>query len=279
MPIVLSIAQTSGSTWVAGPEGLFQVDGTELNVVAQPQQELACCAVTEERVLVGGAPHGIAFSLDDGADWQASWMDGVSGPVLCIAPDPQVAASGVMLAGSAEGGILRTQNRGQHWSVSNFGIQDFTALCITWAPVAPEGAWPAWEVVFAGTESGIYRSPNGGRGWQRAEGPADAVQAVAVSPAFHSDGIVMAGTEEEGLWRSDDGGRTFARVSDAPARIDAIVAAGEQWYLSDDNSLWKSADGQRWEEVADGSAALVLATTPESELLSGGEDGLHRIQV
>lgn len=51
---------------------------------------LPCCGSDGERILVGGMPHGTAFSLNAGGNWQASWMDGVETGVLCIALDLQV---------------------------------------------------------------------------------------------------------------------------------------------------------------------------------------------
>jgi hypothetical protein len=222
MPIILSLSQHNGELWAAGPEGLFRVDDGELVNLLQPQAELACCAVTDTHVLVGGAPHGVAFTADK-ANWQAAWMDGVPGPVLCMAVDPRVEETGVVLAGSMEGGVLRSHNRGRTWNVCNFGLQDFVVLAMAWAPPAPADRWPRWEVVFAGTESGLYRSPNGGRGWRRVDGLDVVAQVIAVAPDFHENGLVLVGTEESGLWRSADGGHSFARVDGAPERIDAHV--------------------------------------------------------
>ncbi|MCB0159461.1 MAG: hypothetical protein KDD83_15105, partial [Caldilineaceae bacterium] len=75
MPIILSLSQYNGELWAAGPEGLFRVEDGELSSLLQPQAELACCAVTDTHLLVGGAPHGVAFTADK-ANWQAAWMDG-----------------------------------------------------------------------------------------------------------------------------------------------------------------------------------------------------------
>ena len=71
MPIILSLTKTNNELWAAGPEGLFKVNGHGLEPVPQPQQELACCASDGKRILVGGLPHGTAFSLDAGSNWQA----------------------------------------------------------------------------------------------------------------------------------------------------------------------------------------------------------------
>ncbi|MEZ4716038.1 MAG: hypothetical protein R2851_08110 [Caldilineaceae bacterium] len=38
------------------PEGLFRVEDGELSSLLQPQAELACCAVTDTHLLVGGVP-------------------------------------------------------------------------------------------------------------------------------------------------------------------------------------------------------------------------------
>jgi hypothetical protein len=198
MPIILSLCKLGNSLWAAGPEGLFKLNGHGLEPVPQPQQELACCGGDGTRILVGGMPHGTAFSLDQGGNWQASWMDGVETSVLCIAADPRVSESGVLLAGSAGGGVLRTANRGYGWQVCNYGLQDYTVLSLAWAPSTPTGAWPQWEVVFAGTEDGVYRSPNGGRGWRRCEGLTAVVQVIAVADNFHQGGLVLAGTEDQG---------------------------------------------------------------------------------
>jgi hypothetical protein len=278
MPIILSITQYDNALWAAGPEGLFKLNGHGLEAVAQPQQELACCGTDGSRLLVGGLPHGTAFSLDAGGNWQASWMDGVETSVLCIAADPRVAESGVLLAGSAGGGVLRTANRGYGWQVCNFGLQDYTVLAIAWAPPAPAEAWPQWEVVFAGTEDGVYRSPNGGRAWKRAEGLEGIVQAVAVAPDFHNSALVLAGTEDKGLWRSSDGGRSFTPVPNGPQRVDALVATERDWLLSDAEGIWRSSDGLAWHKVAGSRPALVLLNTAEG-VWAGGEHGVELVET
>jgi hypothetical protein len=276
MPIILSLAKDKDVLWAAGPEGLFKLNGHGLEAVPQPQVELACCSTDGTRILVGGLPHGTAFSLDAGGNWQASWMDGVEASVLCIAPAPDVAESGVLLAGSAGGGILRSANRGYGWQVCNFGLQDYTVLSIVWAPPALADAWPRWEVVFAGTEDGIYRSPNGGRGWKRSEGLAGIVQTIGVAADFHQSGIVLAGTEDQGLWRSTDGGRSFAPVENGPGRVDAITTTADGWLLSDADGLWRSTDGLVWSRIEGSKPALVLLNTPEG-VWAGGEFGVEQV--
>lgn len=278
MPIILSLTASNGRTWALGPEGLYEWYDSTLMTLPQPETHPACCLAVDGRLLVGGAPHGVAFSLDHGATWQAGWMDGVEDRVVALAADPRVETNGVLLAASEASGMLRSQDRGRTWFVTNFGLQSFQMLSLAWAPAAPAGAWPRWEVAFAGSEEGLYRTPNGGLGWKRCAGVQGAVLAVAVSPGFHTDGVVLAGAEDTGLWRSADGGRSFAHVPAAPASVNALVAVASGWVLSDGEGLWQSADGLAWQPVPGAGAALALLAHDDG-LLAGSADGVAPVHL
>ena len=272
MPIVLSLTQRDDALWALGPEGLYEYSDGELAPLPQPDAQPACCLSVGDRLLVGGATHGVAYAGSDGA-WQASWMDGVQASVVCMAADPDQAHSGVVLAGSSGGGILRTTNRGRHWSVCNFGLFNFDVLCMAWAPLQPAGQWPPLQAVFAGTEGGVYRSPNGGRGWKQSAGLNAPVISLAVAPDFHDGGAVLAGTEGAGLWRSEDGGFTFAAVPGAPEVVNALAAWDGGWLLSDAEGIWRSDDGAIWSRLEGIGPAFTLFPTPDG-LLAGGMDGV-----
>ena len=200
VPILLSLSSDAGRVWGAGPEGLFAVeeDGTGAGGAAAPVPGAA-----RDRGPAAGRrrPLGVAFTLDGGANWQASWMDYVDSRVVALAADPRVQETGVLLAGSEGGGVLRSFDRGSTWRAVNYGLHNYQVLALAWAPPAPKGTWPAWEVVFAGTEDGLYRSPNGGRAWKRSEGMHGVVLGIPAAPDYHSSGVVLAGTEDTGLWR------------------------------------------------------------------------------
>lgn len=273
MAIILSIAEANDVQWAAGPHGLFRVDGGALVPVLQPMERLACTLALSQRLLVGGGPFGVAYTSDQGQNWQAGWMAGCQSAVLVLAADPNVENSGVVLAGTEGEGVLRTTDRGGYWSPCNFGLRNYTILSLAWAPLGQVGPWPRREVVFAATEEGLYRSPNGGRGWRRAECPELVYQILAVSPDFHNNGVVMAGSEMDGLWRSEDGGRSFSRVSSAPEQVNALCAWDGGWLLSAAEELWHSADGVSWLPVA-GSAPVLVLRAAEGTILAGDEDGM-----
>jgi photosystem II stability/assembly factor-like uncharacterized protein len=69
------------------------------------------------------------------------------------------------------------------------------------------------ETIFVGTETGIFRSTNGGRAWREVGFPTEyaPVLSLALSPNFTDDGILFAGTESHGLFYSDDGGQSWMR--------------------------------------------------------------------
>ncbi len=281
MSIILSLSECEGKVWAAGPYGLFVVGEDELTPTPQPMERLTTACVLGDRIFTGGAPFGIAYLQDTAEQWQAAWREGAEEAVLTFATAPDYDDSGAILAGSEGDGVLRSLDRGLRWMPSNFGLQNLTILTLAWAPPMGEDAWPSWQVVFAGTEEGIYRSPNGGLGWKRSESADAAFQTVAVAPDMHCSGLVLAGTETDGLWRSADGGRTFAAVEGAPEQVNALIALtssngdGEaaNWLLSDDTQLWRSQDGSLWTPISGSDAALCLLEV-NGHIYAGGENGV-----
>lgn len=277
MSIILSLSKGYGALWAAGPDGLYQVKDGGLQQVPQPQENLYCCCAIHDRILVGGLPHGVAYSLQQGDNWQAGWMDAIQSPVVTLAADPRVEHSGVILAGTDGGGVLRTINRGGHWYARNFGLRSYNVLALLWAPPAPADAWPQWYTVFACTEEGVYHSPNGGRGWKRSESPEAVYQCLALNADFHRNGIVLAGTEGDGLYRSTDGGHTFAQVPDSPSQVNAMAAVDGGWLLSDADQLWHSSDGLQWRPFLEQGALVLLSS--DGETWMGTDEKVARVNV
>jgi hypothetical protein len=80
--------------------------------------------------------------------------------------------------------------------------------------------------LLAGTVSGVFASPDGGRSWKRISDPALAVTAIAVHPARPQR--ILLGTEGAGIWMSNDGGGDFFRSSlgMTATRVSALALAG-----------------------------------------------------
>jgi photosystem II stability/assembly factor-like uncharacterized protein len=128
------------------------------------------------------------------------------------------------------------------------------------------------ETLFVGTESGIFRSTNGGRAWREVGFPSDVapVLSLALSPDYAHDGTLFAGTESEGLYGSYDKGRTWTRLGAEaiPDTVNGIVlspqfpAKPHILALLDDAVLVSRDGGQSWSDwkpglsVAQGTASI-----------------------
>jgi photosystem II stability/assembly factor-like uncharacterized protein len=79
------------------------------------------------------------------------------------------------------------------------------------------------EVVYAGTQRGVYKSTDRGDAWQRTGLPEGR---VIWSIAFHplDPGVLYAGTEGSELWESRDGGESWTYLS-TPTNPDTIEAS------------------------------------------------------
>src|SRR5688500_17044566 len=96
-------------------------------------------------------------------------------------------------------GLARSHD-GATWSEAD-GLP-VAGQTITTVAASPDVA--ADRTLFAGTSGGILTSTDLGDTWRfvALDSPPPLISALAVSPDFHRDGIVLAGTFEDGLYRS-----------------------------------------------------------------------------
>jgi photosystem II stability/assembly factor-like uncharacterized protein len=143
------------------------------------------------------------------------------------------------------------------------------------------------ETLFVGTESGIFRSTNGGRAWREVNFPIEfaPVLCLAVSPDFATDGVIFAGTETCGLFRSDDRGQTWHRVGEDaiadtvngvvlspefPSTPDILAVLGAALLVSrDGGQSWAEWKASLDCELGITSALAPLGLAPDSPLLVG----------
>jgi photosystem II stability/assembly factor-like uncharacterized protein len=81
------------------------------------------------------------------------------------------------------------------------------------------------ETIFAGTDSALYFSYNGGRAWRPLPFPEDAapILSLAVSPDFAQDQTLFAGTEGNGLHRSQNRGQSWQKLDLPAASVNALL--------------------------------------------------------
>jgi hypothetical protein len=96
------------------------------------------------------------------------------------------------------------------------------------ALVAVSPAYRRDGTVFAGTDSGLFVTRDAGRSsTEITSAPltdVSQIEAVAVSPDFQNDRMVLVSTRERGLLRSSNGGTPFQPVGDELANSNHLVA-------------------------------------------------------
>ncbi|MDW8071055.1 MAG: hypothetical protein RMK79_06215, partial [Anaerolineae bacterium] len=143
----------------------------------------------------------------------------------------------------------------------------------------------------AGTDTGIFRSINGGRSWRPLSFPPELapVLSLAVSPAYPEDETLFAGTEACGLYVSRDDGQSWQRVSPElfPETVNTVlISTGSSGALhlavATDSVLYVSYDtGNTWyhlelglpEDEGISTMAAPSGVQPGMPLLVGVTDG------
>lgn len=267
----------AGQTWDSAYAALTTSERLPtLSVAIAPNFE-------REPVAFAGLNGALLRSHDGGRAWQRCRLPAPPPAISALAISPGYAGDGTVFAGTSEDGVLVSSDRGQNWAAWNFGLLDLNILCLG---ISPDFA--ADETIFAGTESGLFRSTNGGRAWKEISLPTgfDAILSLALSTNFAQDGILFAGTENNGLLISRDRGKSWGSLSEttssAPVNqilLSASGAADEIVILHGGALLLSNDGGQTWapwhaEQLGDWNITSVLALNePDGNFLMGLEGG------
>lgn len=115
-----------------------------------------------------------------------------------------------ILVGTVGQGVLRSTDGGDNWRRVGVGQglhSDALVRALANKPDKP-------ELVFAGTDKGLYRSDDAGQSWSLIDSPmsGSCVWALAIDSADHN--LMFAGTgtpDPAGVFRSTDGGKTWQK--------------------------------------------------------------------
>ena len=267
---VTGLARSGATLYAARTSGLYRsVDGgaTWQNTFAKLDEGLAATAVAalDQTVFVG--TKGAVLRSDDAGDtWHISGLVTPPPLVVALAVSPNFAEDGTVLAGTAEDGVFVSTDRGASWVPWNFSLLDLNVYALALSPHYAQD-----HTVYVGTESGIFRSSNGGRGWRELPFPMDVAPVLALGVS--ANGTIYAGTEDHGLYASTDGGAAWTQIKASGSVQTLDVSAALNALLPD--QLWHSTDGgQSWSEHHFATTESALSLLPDGEnVFVGWSDG------
>ncbi|WP_322480594.1 hypothetical protein [Thermogemmatispora sp.] len=191
----LFVSSDGGGHWRAASAGL-------------PADNCTALAFDLERasvLYVGTAHHGVFVSSDGGEHWQTA-NRGL--PPASPINDLAYVSGQRQLWAATVGGIYRSDNGGQSWRPVSRGLPaNITVYRVR--PAALSGGEP--QLVFAGTDQGIFLSHDDGASWQRnTEGLARlSVRAILID--FRTPTTLYVGTDI-GVLRSNDSGQVWSAI-------------------------------------------------------------------
>lgn len=221
-------------------------------------------AFAEDRSLFAAVKGGVLRSADGGDTWFTAGFPAPPPLFSSLVVSPGFERDGFLMAGTLEDGLFSSSDRGVRWQPWNFGLFDLNVLCLALSPT-----WIEDETAYAGAETGLYRSTNGGRAWRHSGFPAELSPALCL--ASLGDGRsgstrLLVGTEDNGLLASCDQGETWERLaadalSGAVNQLHVAVTDGVALYAMTSDGVMRSDDsGLSWSNLirVDGIATAML---------------------
>lgn len=180
---------------------------------------------------------GIYKSIDDGTTWQSLGLAETLhiGRIWIDPRDPKtllVAALGPVFGASADRGVYRSEDGGQHWKQVLFVNEHAGAVDLAADPAYPDLIYAAlWQVelepwlsYFApevGPGSGIWKSTDAGKTWSQTSRnglPDVPMSRIGLAVASGSGGrrvyASVLAPNKSGIFRTDDGGESWTSVND-----------------------------------------------------------------
>jgi photosystem II stability/assembly factor-like uncharacterized protein len=252
-------SQDKGSSWMIAYGSLSLKEPLPTLCVAAP------IGSDGTPLIFAGLNGGILRSEDNGQTWQSLPMPSPAPTIASLAPSPDFAHDGILLAGTLGAGILLYKSYGSDLTMWNFGLLDHEVLCLSASP-----SFVKDQIIYAGVQSGLFMSGNCGRSWKDIDLPVgyEPVLSLAISTNFAKDGTLYIGTESKGLLRSTDQGGNWQRMGKEElfAPINAILLnsihpkEGGMLVLHGDELLAASDAGDSWKRwEKDGSAERDVA--------------------
>ncbi|MCS7060810.1 MAG: hypothetical protein RMN25_06545 [Anaerolineae bacterium] len=168
-----------------------------------PSIRIQTLHIGPEGNLFAGTDSGIFWLPARGMEWSAPRVAPVSRHVLALAVDQN---TGQVYAGTAGGGVFRSQDSGLSWQPVSIGLGDGLVQSLT----IDRGS----GMIYAATSTGVYRARLDQIHWQPAGVELSGVDVASVVADVRS-GYVFALTERGDVFRSIDQGASWQQVEQA----------------------------------------------------------------
>ena len=299
-----------GTTWApvfdAQPTGTFGVVA-----IAPSDHDVVWAGTGEQNNRQSSSwGNGVYRSTDGGRTWTHLGLENTRaiGRILVDATDPDVAlvaALGNLWAPSPDRGLFRTTDGGRTWTKVLFvdtltGVVDMArdgGDASTIYAAAYQRLRQPWGFNGGGPGSGIYRSTDGGRTWQRlSQGlPRGDMGRIGVATSAGTRGLAYAVVEhatEQGIYRTTDGGERWERMSDMNSRPayysglyvdptdDARLYLLTRWFYSseDAGATWRTMPTEPTYDVGLKGDYHAMWIDPDDSrhFYLGGDGGLYQ---
>lgn len=253
--------------------------------------------------------NGVYRSNDGGENWEHLGLESI-GSVGKILIDPgdsdicYVAAMGQLFRNNAERGLYKTTDGGLNWEHALF-INDSTGIIdMALDPNQPDTIYAAaWERIrrpfrrsYGGPSSGIYRSFDGGKNWEKLnQGLPSSSGRIGLAISASNPAVLYAIFTDEvsgrilGLFKSIDQGDSwselpteglsnppfmwwFGKIFVDPTNEDVVYVASLNMHVSLDG-------GNTWNEIFEGAHvdqhALYINPNQPEELILGNDGGVY----
>jgi len=188
---------------------------------------------SDQTIFVGLRSYGVWKTENAGIDWERNWEEPVD-YVTTLQVSPDFSNDQTVVAGIRGSGIIISNDAAETWHLASDGFRFMESLHATESPnyindpplqraisdvvlsISPDFA--ADRTLLAGSSSGLFRSTDAGESWSEAVVTSSQedvpIRAIAFSPAFRDDGIVVVSLKGRGLFRSIDKGESFAATGE-----------------------------------------------------------------
>jgi photosystem II stability/assembly factor-like uncharacterized protein len=240
-PNTVYAASSGSSDCFGGGQGVYRSsDGGGTWKLVEPKQYIYGLAIdpSDPATVYAVTGSGMIKTADGGSSWRQLQIPFAHASVTALVVEPGAVRTVFAAACCYKGrGIYRSDDLGAHWSPADSGLTDKDVYAMALASSGP-------QILYAGTDTGLFRSQDGGASW---DFTVSLIATCITGLAESTTGTLYAGSYGQ-VFRSGDGGATWSKLplpgSDSLAASPAIdsvafeVAGRDMYRTLDGGATW-----------------------------------------